>query len=173
MGSLPATLKNTELLFGTIHPINTMADRLATSHTPKLPRSVRHIIEKQSQSITFEESRMAQISALKELRVAQDDGGVPAIEALVAGSRDEMKVLYKQLVAIRGTTKRLETAYLYHYWRAVSGERSLAKVTKVAENVSGKERRLDSKDQIKEGISKLSPEKQAEANRLLKEIGIL
>ncbi|MCK5186577.1 MAG: hypothetical protein KAR43_05530 [Deltaproteobacteria bacterium] len=173
MGSLPGTLKHPELLFQTTHPITTQADTLNNSTTVKLPRSVRHVIEKQSQNITFEESRIAHIAALKELRTVQGDNGISGVEALVSGSREEMKVLYEQLVTIRHTVKKLENAYLYHYWRMVSGERTLAKVTKVAPNVSGKERRQQPKDRIKEGISKLSPDKQAEANRLLKELGIL
>lgn len=143
----------------------TMAERLKEAeHHVKLPRQVHHAIER-DRRISFDEVRDVELAAAQEL-VGARGRGTADLEALVAGSQEEMKMLYKQLSLSRNILKKLERSYLYHYHRNDIGQRMLAEVQVIKPGVSGRPAK-DTLKHIKLEIDKLNPEEQAIAKRLL------
>lgn len=134
-----------------------------TKNYVSLPRQVRHAIER-DRRMTPDEARDVEQQALEELReVRKSTNGM---EALVAGSKEEMKQLYSQLKILRFSLKQVERAYLYHYFRCDIGQRMLAKVQKVAPGVSSK-KPIIRKDDLEERIAQLSLKDQETVNKLL------
>ena len=143
----------------------TMAERLRdTEHHVKLPRHVHHALER-DRRISFDEVRDVELAAAHELRGASARGTAD-LEALVSGSQEEMKMLYKQLSLTKNILKKLERSYLYHYHRRDIGQRMLTEVKKIKPGVSGRKPTNNLKD-LKERIAQLNPEEQAIAKRLL------
>ena len=126
----------------------------------KLPRQVHHAIER-DRRISFEESRFTQSVAYKEVK----DKGSNDLEALIAGSSQEMKTLHKQLTEVRSVTKKLEMSYLFHYHRQRLARRSLAKITKVMPGTSGRKESV--KATITRNMENLSDEEKKIAEKLL------
>lgn len=145
--------------------LKTMAERLREAEkVVRLPRQVHHAIERERR-ISLDDVRDMESTASKELRQSRERGTAD-LEALVAGSKEEMKMLFKQLVLTRGILKKLERSYLYHYYRHDVGQRMLTKIRKIKLGVSGKRPSTNLKA-LEERIAQLNPEEQAIAKRLL------
>jgi hypothetical protein len=115
--------------------------------------------------MSLDDARDSEATAVEELRQASGRGTAD-LEALVAGSKEEMKMLFKQLELTRNILKKLERSYLYHYYRHDIGQRMLTKVKMIKPGVSGKRPSTNLKA-LEERIAQLDPEEQAIAKRLL------